>query len=295
MVLQGPLDWGDPLLLADAGTYYLYASGSMAGINIQVETATPDGNWQGMHDVLPTLPPWAVPGKTWAPDVHRFGANWVLYFSATKAGTSSPVMHCIGAAVATAPAGPFAPMAEPLECPLGIGGAIDPRVYVSPAGTPFLIYKSDNNSSPAYGPTIIWSQQLAPDGLTPVGPPQAIFTPDQPWQHGLVEAPDLVTVKGRTWLFFSGGVGYWNPNYAIGYASCAGPQGPCVDRDPRPLLASNAQGVGPGEESVFTAGGAYWLVYDASSVDNGSARSVAIAPLRFSSNGPAIGVSAGGA
>jgi beta-xylosidase len=167
-------------------------------------------------------------------------------------------------------------------------------VYVSPAGTPYLIYKSDNNSSPAFGPTIIWSQQLAPDGLTPAGRPVPIFAPDQPWQHRLVEAPDMVTANGRTWLFFSAGVGYFNPQYAIGYAACAGPQGPCVDHDPRPLLASNAQGVGPGEESLFTAGGAYWLVYDASSVDDGSARSVAVAPLRFGPRGPSIGASAAG-
>jgi beta-xylosidase len=291
MVLEGPLDWGDPALVESQGTYYLYASGSLPGVNVKVETATPGGPWSGMHDVLPALPAWAAPGETWAPDVHRFGRAWVLYFAATRAGTH-PLMHCIGAAVATTPSGPFMPTGAPLACPLTLGGAIDPRVYVSPRGAAYLTYKSDNNVSPAFGPTVIWSEPLSADGLAAAGPPTAIFRPDQPWQHGLVEAPDMVTVAGHTWLFFSGGVGYWDPNYAVGVAECAGPSGPCRDHGSAPLLASNAQGVGPGEESVFAADGRYWLVYNAARVDDGSGRSVALTPLTFGPAGPSIGGSA---
>jgi hypothetical protein len=96
----------------------------------------------------------------------------------------------------------------------------------------------------------------------------------------------MVTAGGRTWLFFSAGVGYWDSHYAIGVAACAGPQGPCADRDPAPFLGTNAQGVGPGEESVFTSGDQHWLLYDVSRSANGSARSVAVAPLVFGPGGP---------
>lgn len=289
MVLQGHLDWGDPDLVESGGTYYLYASQSLATVHVPMVSALPGGHWVDLHDALPTLPSWAVSWEIWAPDVHRFGSTWVLYFAATVEGTS-PVMHCIGDAVADTPTGPFLPASQPLVCHLDQGGSIDPRVYVSPAGVPYMIYKSDNNVSTAtFGPTVLWSQALSPNGLAVEGSPTAIFEPDQAWQHGLVEAPDMVTVNGATWLFFSGGAGYWEPDYAIGVARCAGPEGPCEDTDPQPLLASNAQGSGPGEESVFSSGGRYWLVYDASAVDNGSVRPAAVAPLVFGRGGPSLG------
>ena len=37
--------------------------------------------------------------------------------------------------------------------------------------------------------------------------------------------------------------------------------GPCADGSPSPLLASNAQGQGPGEESVFSNAAGVWLLY----------------------------------
>ena len=51
------------------------------------------------------------------------------------------------------------------------------------------------------------------------------------------------------------------PGYAIGAASCAGPLGPCADTSAAPFLASNQQGAGPGEESVFRDRWGIWLLY----------------------------------
>ena len=77
--------------------------------------------------------------------------------------------------------------------------------------------------------------------------------------------------RGRYWLFYSGGGGFFSSDYAIGDAACAGPQGPCTNEATRPLLSSNRQGQGPGEESVFVAGPADWFVYNPSrSVDGKS-------------------------
>jgi beta-xylosidase len=145
------------------------------------------------------------------------------------------------------------------------------------------VWKSDNNSNSAkYGMPIIWSQRLSSDGLALLASPTAIFTPDRAWQNSLVEAPDLVTVDGRTWLFYSAGAGYWTTDYAIGVARCAGPLGPCADTGNTPLVASSARDAGPGEESVFSSGGHYWLVYNPScSADGTGARPIAIEPLTF--------------
>ena len=86
------------------------------------------------------------------------------------------------------------------------------------------------------------------------------MTPDRPWQGTIVEAPDMVLVGGAYWLVYSANW-YNSPDYAIGAARCAGPAGPCADTGPTPLLASNFQGLGPGEASVFHDAAGIWMLY----------------------------------
>ena len=289
-VLAGPLDWGDPAIVQDAGAFYLYSTQPLPWVNVAVEAGGVGGTWGPVHDALPTLPPWAQSGQTWSPEAHRFDGRWVLYFAAQIRGSDPPV-HCIGDAIADTPIGPFLPTEAPLVCQRALGGSIDPRVYVSPSGSPYLVWKSDNNSDPSrYGSPVIWTQPLTGDGLRLLGAPTSIFRVDRAWQHSLIEAPDMVTVGRRTWLLYSAGGGFWAADYAIGVARCSGPLGPCADVGNTPFLASNAQGQGPGESSVFSRDGRYWLVYNPScSIRGSTARPVAIAPLEFGSGPPTVG------
>jgi hypothetical protein len=95
-------------------------------------------------------------------------------------------------------------------------------------------------------------------------------------------------VRGAYYLFYSGG--WFNqPGYSIGAARCAGPLGPCADTSSQPLLASNAQGQGPGEESVFANSAGVWLLYtpfNSTLPLPGPARPVSMAHLGFGPNGP---------
>jgi beta-xylosidase len=169
-----------------------------------------------------------------------------------------------------------------------MGGSIDPRVFVDSNGQPSMIWKSDQNALKANIPTAIWSQPLSADGLNLLGTPTEIFSPDEMWQNAIVEAPQMVLAKGAYYLFYSGG--WFNQtSYAIGVALCAGPVGPCHDTSPSPLLASNAQGAGPGEESVFSNGVGLWMLYTpwSSTLPNpGTPRPVAMAHLGFGPEGP---------
>ena len=114
-----------------------------------------------------------------------------------------------------------------------------------------MLWKSDQNALSRTTDTQIYSQPLSADGLHLLVQPRVVFRPDEPWQGDIVEAPHLVQVDSVYYLFYSG---YWfnQPGYAIGVAQCDGPLGPCDDTSPAPLLGSNAQGAGPGEESVFS-------------------------------------------
>ncbi len=212
-----------------------------------------------MTDALPDLPAWATPGFTWAPDVHRFGSTWELYFTAMIRG-SSPATECIGSATGTSPTGPFVAAPRPFICQLALGGSIDPRVFTDASGAHWMLWKSDQNIGGATAPTMLWSQPLSADGLTLTGRASVLLQPDEGWQGTIVEAPQMVEVGGTYWVFYSGN--WFNqPAYAMGAARCAGPAGPCADTSPLPLLGSNFQGLGPGEGSVFEDASGLWLVY----------------------------------
>jgi hypothetical protein len=285
-------DQPDPFMLVEGGRHYLFTSQDRVPANVPVRSGVLVGQWGAVTDALPDLPAWASPGETWAPDVHRFGSHYLLYFTALLKG-SDPGIECIGDAVSTKPAGPYLSAATPLICQSAQGGSIDPRTFVDSDGTPYLLWKSDENSD-VHGtaPTNIYSQPLSADGMHLEGQPTRIFGPDEPWQGRIVEAPDLVLVRGLYYLFYSGN--WFNqPAYAIGVAPCAGPLGPCIDTSSTPLLASNAQGAGPGEESVFTDSAGVWLLYTPFRSDlplPGPPRPVALARLGFGPSGPYLAV-----
>ncbi|HVA07474.1 MAG TPA: glycoside hydrolase family 43 protein [Acidimicrobiales bacterium] len=281
-------DQPDPFMLVVGGRHYLFTSQNRVTANIPVRSGLKVGKWGLMSDALHHLPPWAQPGYTWAPDVHRFGDHYVLYFTASTVPTADASMQCIGDAYSTQPQGPYLANPNPFTCQRDQGGSIDPRTFVDSNGTTYLIWKSDNNAAPPFGATSIYSQPLSADGLHLLGQPTRIFAPDETWQGSIVEAPDLVLVRGAYYLFYSGN--WFNePGYAIGAAVCRGPLGPCADRSSAPLLASNAQGAGPGEESVFTDAKGVWLLYTpfrSTLPLPGPPRPVAMARLGFGPAGP---------
>jgi hypothetical protein len=272
----GTFDYPDPFLLNQGGKYYMYLSSAFGNNtqNVPELTGRP-GHWSTKSiDAVPVLPPWAVGDAgndelTWSPAVYKFGDLYVMYLSAQVRNTS-PIQHCIGIGSSPDPAGPFYISPVPLVCQQNLGGDIDPEVFVDPHGPdgPFqpnyLVWKSDNNSSPGDGAPSIWAQPLSNDGFFLEGQPVDIFTADKSWELPLAEAPQMaLPPSGSTvWMFFSAGTGFFSDHYAVGAARCAGPLGPCTDPLPGPLIASNAQGSGPGEETYFVGpDGSDWLLY----------------------------------
>ncbi len=280
-------DQPDPFMIRDGGRYYLFTSQDEVPQNVPVRSGTVVGQWGTPTDALPALPAWAAPGFMWAPDVAQFGSDYMLFFTSRLAGVSPPTM-CIGDAISTAIAGPYLAAPSPFICQHSLGGSIDPRVFVDADGQPYMVWKSDQNARSDTTNTQIYSQPLSADGMQLLGQPTVIFGPDESWQGHIVEAPQLVLVRGTYYLFYSGG--WFNqPAYSIGAARCAGPLGPCADTSASPLLASNAQGQGPGEESVFSNDAGVWLLYTPSNSTlplPGPPRPVAMAHLGFGADGP---------
>ncbi|RKH64870.1 glycoside hydrolase [Corallococcus interemptor] len=257
----------DPFILEHEGRYLAYATND--GANVQMAASTDLMNWRLLmeegasgrkHDAMPVLPTWAKEGFTWAPEVLKTDAGYVLYFTARHTANG---LQCIGAATSQDPLGPFTSEASaPLVCQEALGGTIDASPFRAPDGQLYLYFKNDGNHSAFNKPTELFAQRLSQDGLQLVGEPVSLVRNDKPWERHVVEAPTMVERGGAYFLFFSAGDYGWQDServssYAVGYATCEGPLGPCVDAPTNPFLASTSQPClsGPGHQAVFQAGG----------------------------------------
>lgn len=285
-----PFDFPDPAVILVGQTYFAYATNSVAG-NIQIIESSDLSHWTAVGNALPSLPAWATPNFTWAPAVADIGGSYLLYYAADVAGTGQ---ECISVASASRPQGPFTDQSTgPLECQRSLGGSIDPASFIDSNGTPYLVWKSGGPGS-----SDIWSQALTPSGTSFVAGtnPASLLTPDQSWENGTVEAPDLVTTGGHYFLFFSGND--WNSaNYAVGVATCASPVGPCGDATPSPILSSGPGVAGPGGESVFSdTSGNYWIAFHAwipGAVGSPNSRDLYLRKLSFAGPVPSVATTAG--
>lgn len=225
-------------------------------------------NRQACWTVLPELGAWATTGFTWAPEVIKAASGYVLYYTARSTDTGR---QCVGAAVSATPEGPFAdPSGKPLVCEADLGGSIDASPFRDADGTLYLYWKNDGN---AIGePTHLFGRRLRPDGLGFEGERAKLLTNSAPWHGHVIEAPQMVLHDGRHYLFYSANA-YDKAEYAVGYATCDGPLGPCHDAQENPILASRGKAAGPGH-SFYLDGRLFyhaWSPDSIGSVDPGRA------------------------
>ncbi|HST44580.1 MAG TPA: glycoside hydrolase family 43 protein, partial [Luteimonas sp.] len=249
-------------------TLFAFATNAGAGArhrNVQLSRSTDGRTWTPPADAMPMTPAWAhaADASIWAPEAMRFGDRYVLYFSARHATRrrADGRTLCIGAAVAVRPEGPYVPQPVPLTCG-GTHGVIDASPFAD-GDTRWLYYKTDGNCCGV--DTVFMVQQLAADGLSLLGDGSAIagMAADQPWEGRVIEAPQMHAEAGRYWLFYAAN-DYGGGDYAIGYAACDGPRGPCRDAAENPLLRGGLRSghvVGPGHQGLFRHDGGTWIAY----------------------------------
>jgi hypothetical protein len=250
-----PYDFPDPSVLTVGSRVYAYSTNSGTG-NMQVLVSRDLVQWSIVGDGLAGLPGWAARGATWAPAVFARGAGFIAYYTAREIASGR---QCISVAVSASPAGPFVDSSTaPLVCQAG--GSIDPSPLVDESGTAWLLWKSEATITE---PPTIWSQPLSTDGLTLAGVPTPMLTPGQRWEGGVVEAPSMIRIAGRDYLFYSGNR-WTTAAYAEGVAVCDGPAGPCRRIESGPVLTSEGRLAGPGGGAAFvTPTGEVWLAFHA--------------------------------
>lgn len=299
----------DPFILPHNGQYLAYATNAeRMQANVQMAASSNLIDWAPirtdgkLHDAMPTLPSWAKEGWTWAPEVIRLGSEYLLYFTARERRSDR---QCTGVARSADPRGPFVSDAtEPLVCQRELGGTIDASPFQDADGQLYLYYKSDAN---AVGkPTDIFVQRMTPDGLRLTGEPVALLRNDQKWEAHVIESPTMVRQGDGYIMFYSANHFGWEPHqrlspYAMGYARCQGPMGPCTDAPGNPILYSyNDRKLGclsgPGHQALFETGGRQFIVFHAHAArggcrNAGKGRYMYIAPLNWQNGEPRIGVS----
>lgn len=280
--------FADPTVMR-VGDQYVSAGTTVANLNLPVMTSddlerwTPRpalGNyrtytdWRGYNDAMPIKAPWAATAHVrdrvplmsqWAPSLAQVGDHYVAAYSA--AVDLSPRKSCIGLATSDTPLGVYqAAGPDPVTCfDASPKGAIDPDIFVRPDNQrPFLLWKNEGIPQ-VQGPRLMTRRLTLNEG-TAFGrrsKPFTLLANDQPWEAGVVENPSMISYGGRYYLFYS--ANYWRTaDYAIGYAICETPRGPCRKPSSKPLLAKGGGIAGPGgADAVIDENGQLRLLYAA--------------------------------
>jgi beta-xylosidase len=254
-------DFPDPTVIKVGSRYYA-SSTTSDGLNLPTLSSTDTRTWYARPasgsapagDALPRTASWSAGvempdgrfhAPLWAPSIARLGAGrYVLAYATQVAGVSGQHM-CISVATGSSPAGPFTDRStRPLVCPSR--GAIDPQIFVSPQGRPWLIWRRDHY------PALLLTQPMTKDGtgLVTSARIRVLAGVAQPWEGRVVEGPAMIAFRGRYYLFYSANF-YATTRYAIGYLICKTWYGGCVRPRKRPLLATGGSIAGPGGGSPF--------------------------------------------
>jgi arabinan endo-1,5-alpha-L-arabinosidase len=261
-------DFPDPAIVRSAdGTFHVYATQGGDPIrNIQVARSDDLVNWTIAGDALPVKPSWASRTQDfWAPDVHRRGGTYYLYYSAKPdaALTDDKRGLCLAVATATRAEGPFTDKGEPLLCGPSFVN-IDPFVFADPATNKTYLYWGSG-----FGPIKV--QELGPDllsfapGSKPIDLVDVIRTENEAEYRRLVEGAWVIRRGDYYYLFFSGD-NCCGPkaHYATMVARSRSATGPFEVRE-RPLylvLEANERWVAPGHNAVITDDAETdWILY----------------------------------
>jgi beta-xylosidase len=241
-------DFPDPSIIRVGNTYYAFATQAPGGHPaIQRLTSTDGLHWVAPpeRDALMALPAWADDSGTWGPEVTLIGHTYVMYYSAHAAGGR----HCLSVATAASPTAQFVDTSSKALGCQSAGETIDPTPFVGAFGDRYLLWKGPDG----HGVATLYSQRMSADGLSFVGKSvQLLMAKKKGWTSYNIEAPSMIYAAGKYFLFYSGG-NYFSSKYAIGYAVCTGPIGPCTDKTVKaPWFSSHQNARGPGGQTFFT-------------------------------------------
>jgi len=283
---------GDPFILLDNGTYYMYATS--IGTGFKCWTSTNLYGWQEKGVVFSQTNESFGVKNYWAPEVYKHNEMYYLVYSAID---ENNVYH-IGIASADSPAGPFKEClgGKPLYSP-GYS-VIDASLFFDDDGRVYMYYSRDcsQNVVDGYHVSQSYGIELAPDLMSVIGEPVLLVTPDCDWElktkgskYIWNEGPCVIKHNGTYYLMYSAN-GYATNEYSVGYATSDSPLGKYTKAAHNPIIKGDGKKIsGSGHNNYFSSpdGKEIYTVYHVHTdpANPSGNRTPAIDKLVFDDNG----------
>ena len=229
----------------------------------------------------------------WAPELHRVGGEWVVYFAANDGAPLVAGTHKTYAlrAIDNDPRRGFT-FAGEVRLP-DDAWAID-ATHLRVAGRDYLVWSGWRTGERLN--QYLFACALA-DAFTPVGERVEISAPTYDWElrgrraglwPSINEGPVALYRDGDTFLAFSAS-GSWSDDYAVGVLRLTGedPLAPGAwTKSPTPLLQRTADVLGPGHNSFAYRRGQLLAFYHAAKYSRAAwDREVHVAPVTWGADG----------
>ncbi len=228
---------GDPYVLLDESTYYLY--GTTGGQGFKVWKSNDFAEWKDAGIAFDyNTASW---GKKsfWAPEVIKYGNQYYMVYSSSGPIDSVGFRLCL--ASSSHPEGPFKDIIAPW---VDFGwSCIDAHIFVDADQTPYLFFdKVGVIEEPWHLFGIIYMVELSKDLSKAITQPVLVVQADQDWEaidpahpSSCNEGAFVLRYNDLYFLTYSAGH-YLSPKYAIGYATATSPFGPWVKSKNNPLV-----------------------------------------------------------
>lgn len=264
--------------------YYCYSTGRDIRVRRSARLHRIGGGSETILWTAPEEGPYSH--HVWAPELHRIGERWFIYFAADDGDNRRHRMFALRSA-GDDPLGPYEPavkIADETD-----RWAIDGTLYQAPDGGLYFLWSGwpggENGRQNLY---------IAPmsDPVTIAGPRVLISEPTLSWERtsdpAVNEGPQVLRHGGKVHVIFSAG-GSWTDDYCLGRLTLTGddPLAPGAwSRHPEPVFAKTAQVFGPGHAGFVHLengnGPADWIVYHAAkSRGSGWARDIRLQPFKW--------------
>lgn len=276
-----PVAFGDPFILKDGNTYYMYGTGGGAKNGYAAYSSSDLKNWKSEGQVYDANNKngWGV-NSFWAPEVYKRDGKYYMFYSAQwKVNPTHELENFkIGVAESDKPTGPFIDMKDrPIFDP---GYPIlDANVWFEDGKT-YLYYSRACYKHPVESEVAEWARkkgwykeieeswvygvQLKNDFSGVMGKPALLLRPpvkmsSNDWESRSVTAHEvnrrwtegsvIFKNKGTYYLMYSANF-FGGENYAVGYATGKDPLGPFIKSPTNPVLQKNGQVTGTGHNSI---------------------------------------------
>ncbi len=242
---------GDPFVLPEGDTYYLYATDAPDGF--KYFTSTDLINWK-IEGYCYSRSSWGE-NCFWAPEVYHYRSRYYLLYTARWNKNHS---LRTGLAVSDSPKGPFVDINDGPLFDMGYA-TIDATFYLGDKNYLYFVRDCSENVIRGVHTSQIYAVEIDKTLTKFIGEPKMISSPDEQWEKCVDpkwrwnEGPVVIRKNGRYYLNFSVNC-YNNRNYCVGAAEADDPLGPFVKYKDNPILKYvENEFSGPGHNSVFTA------------------------------------------